>query len=80
MTTNAWQVKTRKLDKRHDLWKALCLFKSVFRTHHIYKEVWTPKTGEQLLVEIVNIVSLKFASDEAAEWTVDILEPLFYSQ
>ena len=25
-------------------------------------------------------VSLKFASDEAAGWKVDILEPLFYSQ
>ena len=31
-------------------------------------------------VAIVDIVSLKFASDEAAGWKVDILEPLFYSQ
>ena len=27
-----------------------------------------------------DIVSLEFASDEAAGWKVDILEPLFYSQ
>ena len=32
------------------------------------------------VIEIVNIVSLKFASDEAAGCKVDILEPLFYSQ
>ena len=32
------------------------------------------------IVEIVDNVSLKFASDEAAGWKVDILEPLFYSQ
>ena len=31
------------------------------------------------IVEIVDNVSLKFASDEAAGWKVDILEPLFYS-
>ena len=30
---------------------ALCLFESVVRGHHIYKEVWTPRTGEELLVE-----------------------------
>ena len=71
MTANdqcTWRVKrTRKLDKRYDLRMALCLFESVVRGHRIYKEVWTPRTaGEELLVEIVNIVSLKFASDEAA--------------
>ena len=32
------------------------------------------------IIEIVDNVLLKFASDEAAEWKVDILEPLFYSQ
>ena len=32
------------------------------------------------VVEIVDIVSSKFASDEAAGWKVDVLEPLFYSQ
>ena len=32
------------------------------------------------IVEIVDIVSLKFDSDEAAGWKADILEPLFYSQ
>ena len=32
------------------------------------------------VVEIVDIVSLKFTSDEAAGWKVDILEPLFYRQ
>ena len=32
------------------------------------------------IVEIVDNVSLKFASDEAAGWKVDILEPRFYSQ
>ena len=32
------------------------------------------------VVEIVDIVALKFASDEAARWKVGILEPLFYSQ
>ena len=32
------------------------------------------------VVEIVHIVSLKFTSDEAAGWKVDILEPLFYSK
>ena len=35
---------------------------------------------ESQVVEVVNIVSLKFASDEATGWKVDILEPLFYSQ
>ena len=30
---------------------ALCLFESVVSGHHIYKEVWTPRTGEELLVE-----------------------------
>ena len=35
---------------------------------------------ESRVVEIVDIVSLKFASNEAAGWKVDILEPLFYSQ
>ena len=30
------------------------------------------------IIEIVNNVSLKFASDEAAGRKVDILEPLFY--
>ena len=29
------------------------------------------------VVEIVDVVSLNFASDEAAGWKVDILEPLF---
>ena len=71
MTANdqcTWKVKrTRKLDKRHDFRMALCLFESVVTGHHIYKEVWTPRTGEELLVEFVDIVSLKFASDEAAE-------------
>ena len=57
----------------------LCLFESVVRGHHIYKKVLMPRTGEELLVEIVDIVSLKFAGDEAAGWKVDILEPLFYS-
>ena len=32
------------------------------------------------IVEIVNNVSLEFASDEATGWKVDMLEPLFYSQ
>ena len=32
------------------------------------------------IVEIVDNVSLKFASDEAAGRKVDILEPLFHSQ
>ena len=32
------------------------------------------------VIEIVDVASLKFASDEAAGWKVDILEPLFYSQ
>ena len=55
---------------------ALCLFESVVRGHHIYKEVWTPRTGEELLVEkepgnsqdveIIDIVLLKFTNDEAA--------------
>ena len=45
---------------------ALCSFESVVHGHHIYKEVWTPRTGEELLVEIVDIVLLQFASDEAA--------------
>ena len=67
MTANAWQVKTQKLDKFHDLRMALYLFESMVHRHHIYKEVWTPKTGEQLLVEIINTVSLKFANDEATE-------------
>ena len=58
--------KKRKLDKRHDLRMDLCLFESVVCGHHIYMDVWTPRTGEELLVEIVDIVSLKFASDEAA--------------
>ena len=31
-------------------------------------------------MKIVDIVSLNFASDEAAGWKFDILEPLFYSQ
>ena len=53
------------LDKRHDLRMALCLFKSVVHGHHIYKEVWTPRT-KQLLVEMVDVVLLKFASEEAA--------------
>ena len=35
---------------------------------------------ESSVVEIVDIVSLKSASDEAAGWKVDILEPLFSSQ
>ena len=37
---------------------------------------------ESSVVVIVDIVSLKSASDEAAGWKVDILdlEPLFYSQ
>ena len=50
----------------HDLRMALCLFESVVRGHHIYKEVWMPRAEEELLVEIVDIVSLKFASDEGA--------------
>ena len=47
------QVKrNRKLDKCHDLRMALCLFESVvLGPHHIYKEVWMPRTGEELLVE-----------------------------
>ena len=32
------------------------------------------------VIEIVDIVLLKFASNEAAGWKVDILEPLFYGQ
>ena len=32
------------------------------------------------VLENVGIVLLKFATDEAAGWKVDILEPLFYSQ
>ena len=28
-----------------------CLFESVVCGHHIYKEVWMPRTGEELLVE-----------------------------
>ena len=32
------------------------------------------------VVDIVDIVSLKFASDEAAGWKVELLEPLFYHQ
>ena len=52
----------------------------IWECGHIYKEVWMPRMGEELLVEIVDIVSLKFALDEATEWKVDILEPLFYSQ
>ena len=45
-------IKTRKLDKRHDLRMVLCVFESVVHGHHIiYKEVWTPRTGEELLVE-----------------------------
>ena len=35
---------------------------------------------ESSVVLIVDIVLLKSASDEAAGWKVDILEPLFYSQ
>ena len=69
MTANdqcMWQVKrTRKLDKRHDLRMALCLFESVGSGHHIYKEVWT---GKELIVEILY------------HRNVDILELLFYSQ
>ena len=60
-------------------WEGLCVYLSVVGGYHIYKEVWTPRTGEELLVEIVDIVLLQFASDEAAGWKVDILEPLFYS-
>ena len=40
----------------------------------------TANVDEESIVEIVNILSLQFASDEAAGWKVDILEPLFYSQ
>ena len=40
----------------------------------------TANVDEESIVEIVNIVSLQFASDEAAGLKVDILEPLFYSQ
>ena len=43
--------RNRKLDKHHELRMALCLFSSVVCGHHIYKEVWTPRTGEELLVE-----------------------------
>ena len=57
----------------------LGLFESVVCGRHTHKEVLTPRT-EKLFVEIVDIVSLKFVSDEAAERIVDILEPLFYSQ
>ena len=32
------------------------------------------------VVDIVDIVSLKFASDEAAGWKVEHMEPLFYHQ
>ena len=35
----------------HDLRMALCLFESVVHGHHIHKEVWTLRTGEELLVE-----------------------------
>ena len=45
---------------------ALCLFESVVCGHHIYKEVWALRTGEECVIEIVDIVSFKFASDEAA--------------
>ena len=37
----------------------------------------TANVDEESIVEIVNIVSLQFASDEAAGSKVDILEPLF---
>ena len=57
----------------------LGLFESVVRGRHTHREVLTPRT-EELLVEIVDIVSLKFASNKAAERIVDILEPLFYSK
>ena len=63
------QIKrTPKLDERHNLRMALCLFESVGHGHHIYKEVWTPRTSEKLIVEIVdNVNLLKFASDEITE-------------
>ena len=35
----------------YDLQMALCLFESVVCEQHIYKEVWMPRTGEELLVE-----------------------------
>ena len=61
-----WQVKrTRKMDKR-DLSMALCLFENVVCGHHIHKEVWTSRRVACGVVEMVDIVSLKFASDEAA--------------
>ena len=37
-------------------------------------------TGDLEESSRIDIVSLKFASDEAAGWKFDILEPLFYSQ
>ena len=58
--------RTTKLDKRHTLRMDLCLFESVVRGHHIYKEVWTSRTGEELLVGIIDVL-LKSASDEVAE-------------
>ena len=44
---------------------ALCLFESMVRLQESLDA--KPKTGEELLVEIVDIVSLKFARDEATE-------------
>ena len=41
------------------------------RTTDIWMKSWVE--------EIADIVSLKFASDEATGWKVDILEPLLYS-
>ena len=41
--------------------------------------MWLDKESSRVL-DIVDIVSLKFDNDEAAGWKVDILEPLFYSQ
>ena len=35
---------------------------------------------EDQVVEIVDLVSFKFASDEAAGWKVDIMDSLFYIQ
>ena len=43
--------RTQALDKHHDLRMAMCTFESVVHGKHIYKEVWTPRIGEELLVE-----------------------------
>ena len=38
----------KRMNKHHDLRMDLCVFESVVRGHHIYKEVWTLRTEDQV--------------------------------